>query len=383
MEKRYLISGGGTGGHIFPALAIANKIKAENPDAKILFIGASNKMEMRRVPEAGYPIEGLEIYGISRDKSLSGVMCNLRLPVVMMQAMRKARKIIREFKPDLAIGVGGFASGPALKAASQLGVPTLLQEQNSYPGVTNKMLAKKAKAICVAYDGLERFFPAEKIIKTGNPVRKEILQLERKSASAYQYFNFTPERRTVLVVGGSLGARTLNQTMAAHLDEFRKADLQLLWQTGELFYKNIDPELLKQQDEHIRIVPFIKNMNDAYSMADVIVSRAGALALSELTLVGAPTILVPFPYAAEDHQTFNAKALSTKDAALLVTDKEAPEKLMPTLLQLVSDPDRMQTLGTNIKRFALPDAIDLIYAEIAKLARHPFPSRRFINKFCS
>ena len=367
MEKRYLISGGGTGGHIFPALAIANKIKAENPDAKILFIGASNKMEMRRVPEAGYPIEGLEIYGISRDKSLSGVMCNLRLPVVMMQAMHKARKIIREFKPDLAIGVGGFASGPALKAASQLGVPTLLQEQNSYPGVTNKMLAKKAKAICVAYDGLERFFPAEKIIKTGNPVRKEILQLERKSASAYQYFNFTPERRTVLVVGGSLGARTLNQTMAAHLDEFRKADLQLLWQTGELFYKNIDPELLKQQDEHIRIVPFIKNMNDAYSMADIIVSRAGALALAELTLVGAPTILVPFPYAAEDHQTFNAKALSTKDAALLVTDKEAPEKLMPTLLQLASDPDRMLTLGTNIKRFALPDAIDLIYAEIAKL----------------
>ncbi|MBQ6156566.1 MAG: undecaprenyldiphospho-muramoylpentapeptide beta-N-acetylglucosaminyltransferase [Bacteroidales bacterium] len=368
MEKRYLISGGGTGGHIFPALAIANKIKAENPDAKILFIGASDKMEMRRVPEAGYPIEGLEIYGISRDLSGNGLLCNLRLPVVMLKAMRKAKKIIREFKPDLAIGVGGFASGPALKAASQLGIPTMLQEQNSYPGVTNKMLAKNAKAICVAYDGLERFFPAEKIIKTGNPIRKEILELERKKPEAYQYFNFTPEKRTVLVVGGSLGARTLNQTMAAHLDEFRKADLQLLWQTGENFYKNIDPKLLEQQDEHIRIVPFIKNMNDAYSMADIIVSRAGALALAELTIVGVPTILVPFPYAAEDHQTFNAKALSTKDAALLVTDKEAKEKLVPTLMQLAADPDRMTTLGNNIKRFALPNAIDLIYAEIEKLS---------------
>ena len=367
MEKRYLISGGGTGGHIFPALAIANKIKAENPDAKILFIGASDKMEMRRVPEAGYPIEGLEIHGISRDKSFSGMLCNLRLPAEMLKAMHKAKKIIREFKPDLAIGVGGFASGPALKAAAQLGIPTLLQEQNSYPGVTNKMLAKKAKTICVAYDGLERFFPAEKIVKTGNPVRKEILELERKKPEAYQYFNFTQEKKTVLVVGGSLGARTLNNTMAAHLDEFRKADLQLLWQTGENFYKSIDPELLKQQDEHIRIVPFIKNMNDAYSMADVIVSRAGALALAELTLVGVPTILVPFPYAAEDHQTFNAKALSTKDSALLVTDKEAQTKLMPMLLQLVADPDRMRTLGDNIKHFAQPDAIDLIYKEIEKL----------------
>lgn len=368
MEKRYIISGGGTGGHIFPALAIANKIKSENPEAKILFIGASDKMEMRRVPEAGYPIEGLEIYGISREKSLNGMMCNLRLPMVMLKAMAKAKKIMREFKPDLAIGVGGFASGPALKAASQLGIPTLLQEQNSYPGVTNKMLAKNAKAICVAYDGLEKFFPPEKIIKTGNPIRKEILQLERKKASAYEYFNLNPEKKTVLVVGGSLGARTLNQTMAAHLDEFRKADLQLLWQTGEQFYKNIDPELLKQQDEYIHIVPFIKNMNDAYSMADVIISRAGALALAELAIVGVPTILVPFPYAAEDHQTFNAKALSTKDAALLIPDKEAKEKLIPTLLQLVNDPHRMETLANNIKQFALPNAIDLIYDEIVKLS---------------
>lgn len=368
MEKRYIISGGGTGGHIFPALAIANKIKSENPEAKILFIGASDKMEMRRVPEAGYPIEGLEIYGIHRDMSLSGVMCNLRLPLVMLKAMRKAKKIMREFKPDLAIGVGGFASGPALKAATQLGIPTLLQEQNSYPGVTNKMLAKNAKAICVAYDGLERFFPAEKIIKTGNPIRKEILQMERKKPSAYEYFNFSPDKKTVLVVGGSLGARTFNQTMAAHLDEFRQANLQLLWQTGEQFYKTIDPELLKQQDEHIRIVPFIKNMNDAYSMADVIVSRAGALALAELAIVGAPTILVPFPFAAEDHQTFNAKALSSKDAALLIPDKEAKEKLIPTLLQLANDPDRMATLGRNISQFALPNAIDLIYEEIVKLS---------------
>lgn len=368
MAKKYIISGGGTGGHIFPALAIANKIKAENPDAEILFIGANNKMEMRRVPEAGYKIEGLDIYGISRDLSANALMCNIKLPFVMMKAMRRARKIMQDFKPDLVIGVGGFASGPALKAATQLNIPTLLQEQNSYPGVTNKMLSKNAKTICVAYDGLEKFFPQGKIVKTGNPIRKEILQIQPKLESSFQAFGLSKGKKTVLVIGGSLGARTLNNTMAANLDKIKSANLQLLWQTGEQFYKNIDPELLKQQDENIKIVPFIKNMNDAYGIADIIVSRAGAIALSELAIVGLPTILVPFPFAAEDHQTYNAKALSSKNAAVLIADKDAQEKLVPTLLELAGDNEKMQTLGTNIKTFAKPEAIDLIYSEIVKLS---------------
>lgn len=367
MSKRYLISGGGTGGHIFPALAIANKIKKENPDAEILFIGASDKMEMKRVPEAGYPIKGLHIYGISRSLSWSGIKKNLKLPFVLLSAMRNAKRIIKDFKPDIAIGVGGFASGPALKTADKLGVPTLLQEQNSYPGVTNKMLAAKAKRICVAYDGLDKYFPADKIIKTGNPIRAEILNIQHKNPKAYQFFNFVPEKKTVLVVGGSLGARTLNETMAAHLDDFRKADLQLLWQTGEQYFRNIDDTLLAQQDEHIRIVPFIKNMNDAYSIADIIISRAGALAIAELAIVGKPTILVPFPYAAEDHQTYNAKALSTKDAAILIPDNEAKSKLIPELMSLAADSSRCEQMGSNMGKFAQPQAINLIYEEIGNV----------------
>ena len=369
MSKRYLISGGGTGGHIFPALAIANKIRKEEPDAEFLFIGADNKMEMQRVPEAGYPIEGLTIYGISRDFSWTGIKKNLKLPFVLLRAMRKAKSIIRDFHPDIAIGVGGFASGPALKTADKLGIPTLLQEQNSYPGVTNKMLAPKAKRICVAYDGLNKYFPAEKIGKTGNPIRAEILNIQRKNPAAYKFFNFSPGRKTVLVVGGSLGALTLNKTMAAHLDDFRKADLQLLWQTGEQYFRDIDSKLLAEQDDHIRIVPFIKNMNDAYSMADVIISRAGALALAELAIVGTPTILVPFPYAAEDHQTYNARALSDKGAAILIADKDAQAQLIPQLMELVQDEARCAQMSQSLSTFAQPAAIDAIYKEIKEVVR--------------
>ncbi|MCR4965095.1 MAG: undecaprenyldiphospho-muramoylpentapeptide beta-N-acetylglucosaminyltransferase [Bacteroidales bacterium] len=367
MSKRYLISGGGTGGHIFPALAIANKIKKEQPDAEFLFIGANDKMEMQRVPEAGYDIKGLTIYGVSRDFSWKGIKKNVRLPFVLLKAISEAKKAIKEFNPDIAIGVGGFASGPALKAAEKLGVPTMLQEQNSYPGVTNKMLAAKARKICVAYDGLEKYFPGEKIVKTGNPVRAEILQIQNKNPKAYEYFNFVPEKKLVLVVGGSLGARTLNETMAAHLDDFRKAGVQLLWQTGEQFFRNIDSKLLAEQDEYIRIVPFIKNMNDAYSIADIIVSRAGALAISELSIVGKPVILVPFPYAAEDHQTFNAKALSSKNAAILIPDSEAKEKLYPELMALAQDDARCKEMSENILQFAKPEAIQSIYDEIQKI----------------
>lgn len=364
--KRFIISGGGTGGHIFPALAIANGLKKAIGDADILFIGANGKMEMKRVPEAGYPIEGLDVYGINRSLSCKALASNIKLPFLLLKTMKRAKKIIRDFQPDMAIGVGGFASGPALKAANSLGIPTLLQEQNSYPGVTNKILSKHAKKICVAYDGLEKYFPAGKIVKTGNPIRAEILNMVRKDDNAYEAFGFSKDKKTVLVVGGSLGARTINECMSQGLDQLEKLGVQVLWQTGELFYKNISSELLARQNDHIKIVPFIRNMNDAYSMADVIVSRAGALAIAELCVVGVPTILVPFPYAAEDHQTKNAQALVDKDAAILIPDSEAGNRLMPELIQLIGDENKCKLMGENILKLAQPNAIDLIINEILR-----------------
>ncbi len=364
MKKRFIISGGGTGGHIFPALAIANGIKKAVPDAEILFIGANGKMEMKRVPEAGYRIEGLDVYGINRSISPRAIVSNLKLPFILMRTMRRAKQIINNFNPDMAIGVGGFASGPALKAANSLGIPTLLQEQNSYPGVTNKILAPNAKKICVAYDGLEKYFPAEKIVMTGNPVRAEIVNIERKNDKAYSFFGFSNEKKTILVVGGSLGAKTINQCMEKGLDELEKMNVQLIWQTGESYYKTISPELLARQNERIKIMPFIKNMSDAYSIADVIVSRAGALAIAELCIVGVPTILVPFPFAAEDHQTKNAQALVDKNAALMISDANAGAQLMPQLLNLIDDEQLCQNMGENLKKLARPNAIDLIIKEI-------------------
>lgn len=367
MKQRFIISGGGTGGHIFPAIAIANRIKKVVPDAEILFIGASDKMEMRRVPDAGYKIEGLHIYGISRDLSPRGIWKNLKLPFVLMKANRRAKEIIRNFTPDVAIGVGGFASYAALNAANQLGIPTLIQEQNSYPGVTNKRLAPKVKKICVAYDGLERFFPAEKIVKTGNPVRDEILHIEKKKPEAYQFFGLTPGKKTLLVVGGSLGAKTINRTMAENVNKLKNMGIQVLWQTGEAYYKQNQMELSMLQNDQLRIVPFIKNMNDAYGIADIIISRAGALAIAELSILGTPTILVPFPYAAEDHQTKNAMALVDKGAALMVKDSEAGEKLIPTLEGLLNDPQKCEEMAQNMAQFALPQAIDAIVENILNL----------------
>lgn len=367
MKKRFIISGGGTGGHIFPAIAIANRIKKVVPDAEILFIGASDKMEMRRVPDAGYKIEGLHIYGISRDFSLRGMVKNLKLPFVLMKADRRAKQIIRDFQPDVAVGVGGFASYAALNAANQLGVPTLIQEQNSYPGVTNKKLAPKVRRICVAYDGLERYFPAEKIVKTGNPVRDEILQIEKKRPESYEFFGLAPEKKTLLVVGGSLGAKTINQTMSANIDKLKVMGIQVLWQTGESYYKQNQMELSMLQSDSIKIVPFIKNMNDAYGIADYIISRAGALAIAELSILGTPTILVPFPYAAEDHQTKNAMALVEKGAALLVKDGEAGEKLIPTFETLVNDEQKCTEMSQNMAQFALPQAVDAIVDNILSL----------------
>lgn len=367
MKQRFIISGGGTGGHIFPAIAIANRIKKVVPEAEILFIGASDKMEMRRVPDAGYKIEGLHIYGISRDLSPRGIWKNIKLPFVLMKANRRAKEIIRNFKPDVAIGVGGFASYAALNAANQLGIPTLIQEQNSYPGVTNKRLAPKVKKICVAYDGLERFFPAEKIVKTGNPVRDEILHIEKKKPEAYQFFGLTPGKKTLLVVGGSLGAKTINRTMAENANKLKNMGIQVLWQTGEAYYKQNQMELSMLQNDQLRIVPFIKNMNDAYGIADIIISRAGALAIAELSILGTPTILVPFPYAAEDHQTKNAMALVDKGAALMVKDSEAGEKLIPTLESLLNDPQKCEEMAQNMAQFALPQAIDAIVENILNL----------------
>ena len=369
MKNRFIISGGGTGGHIFPALAIANQLKKMIPQAEILFIGAQNKMEMSKVPEAGYPIEGLEIYGISRDLSPSGIVKNLKLPFVLLKALRKAKKIIREFDPDVVIGVGGFASGPALKAAASLGIPTVIQEQNSYPGVTNKALAKDVHQIFVAYDGLEAYFPKEKIVKSGNPVRSEIIHLVRKSEEAYSYFNFSKTTKTLLVIGGSLGARSINQCMETHLEQLKGLGIQIIWQTGDLFYKSISPYLLAQQDEKTRIVPFIKRMDYAYGIADFIVSRAGALAIAELTLVGVPTILIPFPFAAEDHQTKNAAALADHNGAILVPDKEVPEKLIPELIHLIEDEKRAADMALEIKKFGLPNAIEVIAEGIIKIAQ--------------
>lgn len=366
-KKRFLISGGGTGGHIFPAIAIANRIKREVPDAEILFIGAEDKMEMRRVPDAGYKIEGLHIYGISRDLSPRGIWKNLKLPFVLVKAQRRAKQIIRAFKPDVAIGVGGFASGPALRAAQKLGIPTLIQEQNSYPGVTNKMLSSRVCKICVAYDGLEKYFPKEKIVKTGNPVRDEILHIERKNQEAYRSFDLSPDKKTLLVVGGSLGAKTINRTLTENMDKLKAMQIQVLWQTGEAYYKQNQMELSMLQNDQIRIVPFIKNMNDAYGIADIIISRAGALAIAELSILGTPTILVPFPYAAEDHQTKNAMALVDKGAALMVKDSEAGEKLIPTLEGLLNDPQKCEEMAQNMAQFALPQAIDAIVENILNL----------------
>lgn len=368
MKNRFIISGGGTGGHIFPALAIANQLKKEIPDAEILFIGAQNKMEMIKVPEAGYPIKGLEIYGISRDFSPQGLVKNLKLPFILLKAMSKAKKIIRNFNPDVVIGVGGFASGPALKAAASLGIPTVIQEQNSYPGITNKALAKDVNKIFVAYDGLEKYFPSYKIVKSGNPVRTEILNLHKKNEEAYSYFHFSKEIKTLLVVGGSLGARSINQCMAQNIDLLKSMGIQILWQTGDLFYKSISPELLAKQDTKTQIVPFIKKMDFAYSMADFIVSRAGALAIAELSLVGAPTILIPFPFAAEDHQTKNASALSDHHAAILIPDQEVNQKLVPQIMELIQNESKAASMAQEIKKFGLPDAIHVIVNGIIEIA---------------
>ena len=362
---KIIISGGGTGGHIFPAISIANAIRATHPDAEILFVGAEGRMEMQRVPQAGYDIVGLPIQGFDRKNMLK----NLKVVAKLMKSLRKAAKVIADFKPQVAVGVGGYASGPTLYMAARKGIPCLIQEQNSYAGVTNKLLAKKAAKICVAYEGMERFFPKEKIIMTGNPVRQQLLETTATREEAIKSFGLDPLKKTILIVGGSLGARTVNESVLQHLDDIEKSGVQVIWQTGKFYYG----EMLKKLNNHtpmpmVKPTDFIADMGMAYRAADLVISRAGASSISEFCLLGTPVILVPSPNVAEDHQTKNALALANNGAAILVPDAEAREKALATAIDTVADPMKLEQLSRNIKKMALPNSADIIAQEVLKLA---------------
>lgn len=372
-KLRIIISGGGTGGHIFPAVSIANAIKAKHPDADILFVGALGRMEMQRVPAAGYKIVGLPICGFDRKNLLR----NFAVLLKIWKSQRMARKVIRDFKPMAAVGVGGYASGPTLNECARHGVPCLIQEQNSYAGVTNKILAKKVQRICVAYDGMERFFPADKIMKTGNPVRQSLLDSRLTKAEALRSFGLDEGKKTVLIVGGSLGARTMNESVLQHLDDIKSSGVQFIWQTGKYYSASIN-ERLKGRDDlpMLKVTDFISDMGAAYKAADLVVSRAGASSISEFCLIGKPVILVPSPNVAEDHQTKNAMALVAKDAALYVKDADAPAEVIALAIKTVKDDERLAALGANIKKLGLPDSADIIADEVIKLARKGEKVRR-------
>ena len=365
-KPRIIISGGGTGGHIFPAISIAHAIKSLNPDAEILFVGAQGRMEMQRVPAAGFEIKGLPICGFDRKNPLK----NIAVLFKIMRSQTMARRIIRKFKPMVAVGVGGYASGPTLRIAGKMGIPTLLQEQNSYAGVTNKILAKKAARICVAYDGMERFFPADKILKTGNPVRPNLTQggITRKEAA--KKMGLDASKRIVLIVGGSLGARTLNESVMANLDLIRMSeDVQFVWQTGKFYYEEMKRRLAEQpQVSNLYPTEFVQDMDQAYAAADLVISRAGAGTISELCLLGKPVILVPSPNVAEDHQTKNALALADKDAAIHIRDVDARKELIPAAVDLVKDEARLEQLHENILKLAMYDSAEVIANEVLKLA---------------
>ena len=362
-ELRIIISGGGTGGHIFPAVSIANAIKAKHPDAKILFVGALGRMEMQRVPAAGYEIKGLPIQGFDRKNLLK----NVKVLFKIWKSQRMAKQIIKDFRPMAAVGVGGYASGPTLNKAAAMGIPCLIQEQNSYAGVTNKLLAKKADKICVAYEGMERFFPAEKIIMTGNPVRQALLENKMTKAEAIQSFGLDPQKKTILIVGGSLGAGTVNKSVMQHLDDIEKSGVQVIWQTGKYYHADIIKELEGRVLPNVKIMDFISDMGAAYKAADLVISRAGASSISEFCLLGTPVILVPSPNVAEDHQTKNAMALVNKQAALYVKDAEAPEKVISLALETVQDEQALRSLSENILKLALPNSADIIADEVIKL----------------
>ena len=361
---RVIVSGGGTGGHIFPALSIANAVKARCPGAEILFVGAENRMEMQRVPAAGYKIIGLPVSGFDRKNLLKNIAVLWRL----MKSRREARRIIRDFRPQVAVGVGGYASGPTLKEAANMGIPTLLQEQNSYAGVTNKLLAKQASCICVAYEGMERFFPKEKIKLTGNPVRQNLLEATITHDEAVRTFGLDPTKKTILIVGGSLGARTLNESMLSAWDTLKESGVQFIWQTGKYYHEQITTALKGRELKNVHVCDFISNMDAAYAAADLVISRAGAGSISEFCLLGKAVILVPSPNVSEDHQTKNALALVSKDAALYVKDAEATEKLIPLALATITDGEKLAQLSRNILTLALPGSAEVIADEVIALA---------------
>lgn len=361
---RLIVSGGGTGGHIFPALSIANAVKAKCPEAEILFVGAENRMEMQRVPAAGYRIIGLPVSGFDRKNLLKNIAVLWRL----MKSRRKARRVIREFAPHVAVGVGGYASGPTLKEAGAMGIPTLLQEQNSYAGVTNKLLAKQADCICVAYEGMERFFPKEKIKLTGNPVRQNLLDATIIHDEAVRGFGLDPAKKTVLIVGGSLGARTLNESMLGAWEDIKESDVQFIWQTGKYYYEDITKQLKGRELQNVHVCDFISSMDAAYAAADLVISRAGAGSISEFCLLGKAVILVPSPNVSEDHQTKNALALVNKEAALYVKDVDAHSQLIPLALSAVKNASKLAQLSVNIRALAFHHSAEVIADEVIALA---------------
>lgn len=365
MKKQYkiIISGGGTGGHIFPAISIANALKEKDPGLEILFVGAEGRMEMERVPAAGYKIVGLPVMGFIRKLTLRNVTVIWNL----MKSLRMAKRIVKEFQPDAVVGVGGYASGPLLKAAVRQGVPALVQEQNSYAGVTNKLLGKQASKVCVAYEGMDKFFPKEKIIITGNPVRQNLINaISQKEGKAH--FGFSEDKKMILVVGGSLGARTINNSIKAHLGDIKATGVSMLWQTGKYYFEEMKKVAPESKD--IQITDFVSRMDMAYAAADLVISRAGAGTISELALLGKSVILVPSPNVSEDHQTQNAMALVKKDAAVMVKDVDAPVQLVEEALKMVKDDAKLKKLKENILKMALPDSANLIAAEVFKLIKH-------------
>ena len=361
-HKRIIISGGGTGGHVFPAIAIADALSFQLRDPDILFVGAKGRMEMEKVPESGYSIVGLPVEGFRRKFSLA----NLKVILKLLYSLMMAGKLIRKFSPDVVIGVGGYASGPVLRKAARMGIPTLIQEQNSYAGVTNRLLAKKARKICVAYEGMEKYFPADKLVLAGNPVRKEIMELSAKEnrTKARSVFGLDNESTVLLVLGGSLGARSINQAVLSGLKMILESGIRVIWQCGKYYYEEAKGSLGEIAGNRIILHDFIRNMDQAYLAADAIISRAGAITISELCHVGKPAILVPSPNVAEDHQTKNAQSLDAKSAAICIADHEAGEKLIPTALELLKDPGRMRELSGNIGGLAIDDSAGLIAAEV-------------------
>jgi UDP-N-acetylglucosamine--N-acetylmuramyl-(pentapeptide) pyrophosphoryl-undecaprenol N-acetylglucosamine transferase len=363
-HKKVIISGGGTGGHIFPAISIANALRKIEPETEILFVGAEGRMEMEKIPAAGYRIIGLPVAGLYRSLTLK----NFSVLIKLLKSLKKAKKVIREFAPDVVVGVGGYASGPVLRQAGRMGIPTLIQEQNSYAGVTNKLLAKRAAAICVAYDGMGKYFPPEKIIKTGNPVRQNFDNLKSMQDDALSFFKLKKEFPVILVLGGSLGAGSINNCMSENINELRDSDCQWLWQTGKYYFENVKALVSLSFSGNISVHGFINRMDYAYAAADIIISRAGAGTISELCLVGKPVILIPSPNVAEDHQTRNAEALSSRDAALLIPDSKAGKILVDEAIRLISDKPRRDMFSENILKMADKDADIRIAEEIFKLS---------------